>query len=321
MLFISKQIFIKHFLTTQIFHDRPIFEIDMGNCGSNENQISFWYCESCGADVDNHGFVELKHNDVCTMGQTIRDLKSTLNEHIKINSSLVQKRQAVLACSETAERRIIDLEAEITRLNGEINSSDAKIPELMRRLNESEKRNSSLAQKSRSVMLWSDTAQRRIKELEAKITGLNGEINSLNLKLDDSRKQNLSKSKDYVQSGQTIMPWSENTQTTRTPSFREVVLEEETARLKNEIISLNLKLDESRKQNSSNVQPGKTNHSDVTQKRKPCQDTLARQKNEINSLNSKTNEKSNSKINKKPNSKSTERSRSWAIKKGIQKIN
>ena len=287
----------------------------MGNCGSNENQISFWYCDSCGADVDNHGFVEIKHQDFCSINRTIQDLRSKL----AISTIDGQTVQHVLACSETDQNRIIDLEAQITRLNNEMNLRNAKIPELMRRLNESEKQNSSLKQKNQTELTHlTATAQKRIKDLEVKITGLNSEINSLNLKLDKSRKKNQNTSN--VPTRQTIMPWSESTQN-RAPSLREVVLEEEMARLKNEIISLNLKLDESRKQNSSNVQPGKTNYSEGTQKRKPCQDTLTRLKNENNSLNSKTNEKSNSKINKKPKSKSTERSRSWAIKKGIQKIN
>ena len=238
ILFISKQIFAKHFLTAQIFRGEVIFEIDMGNCESNEYQISFWHCESCGADVDDNGFVEIEHRNFCSINQTIQDLRSKLNESRKINSSISQKGKTVLACSETAQRRIQDLEAEITGLNSEINLRNAKIPELMRRLTESEKQNSSLVQKNQTVMLCSDTAQKRIKDLETKITGLNSEINSLNLKLDETRKHS-----SDVQAGKTVMPWSENSQK-RTPSLREVVLEEETTRLKNEIISLNAKINE-----------------------------------------------------------------------------
>ena len=180
MLLISKQIFIKHFLAVQIFHDGVILEINMGNCWSNEYQISFWHCESCGKDVDDHGFVEVEHNHYCSINRTLRDLRSKLKKSRKINSSIVQKGQTVLACSETAQRRIMDLEAEITRLNSEMNLRNAKIPELMRRLNESEKQNSSLKQKNQTELTHlTATAQRRIKDLEVKITGLNIEINSL----------------------------------------------------------------------------------------------------------------------------------------------
>lgn len=220
------QIFAKHFLTAKIFREEVIFEIDMGNCESNEYQISFWHCESCGADVDDNGFVEIEHSNFCSINRTIQDLRSKLNESRKINSSIVQKGQAVQTCSETTQRRIQDLEAEITGLNSEINLRNAKIPELMSRLTESEKQKSS----------QNDTALRRIKDLETKITGLNSEINSLNLKLDETRKHS-----SDVQAGKTVMPWSENSQK-RTPSLREVVLEEETTRLKNEIISLNAKI-------------------------------------------------------------------------------
>ena len=220
------------------------------------------------------------------MDQTIQILKSKLIESRKINSSIVQKGQSVLACSETAQRRIQDLEGEITRLNNEINSRNSKIPELMRRLNESEKQNSSLVQKNQKVMLWSDSVQRKYKDLRAEISVLNSEINSLNVKLEASRKSNQNSSD--VQTEQTITPWSETAQK-RTPSFREVVLEEETARLKNEIILLNSK---------------------ITEK-----------------SNSKIIQRSQSTNTERSKSKQTERSRSWqskrvlAMKKGIHKIN
>ena len=236
MLFISKQIFIKHFLAVQIFHDGVIFEINMGNCGSNENQISFWYCESCGEDVDNHGFVEVKHQDFCSINRMIQDLRS------KLAISVIE-RQTEQGCSETAQRRIIDLEAEITRLNSEINSRNSKIAEHVRT----------------ELTLLNDTAQRRIKDQEAKITSLKTEINKLNLMLDESRKQNSSN----VPTGETIMPSSEGTNT----------------------IGINEK------------------------------------------SNLKIDEKSDSKITQRSKSKSTDRSRSWqskralAIKKGIPKIN
>ena len=160
-------------------------------------------------------------------------------ETIQNLRSIVQNGQTVLACSETAQRRITDLEAEIARLKRKLNSRDESINELMRMIDNSEKQNSSLVQKSQAVMLRFDTAQRRIKDLEAKITGLNSEINSLNFQLEESSKQNSSN----VETGQTTMPWCETAQK-RTPSFREVVLEEETARLKNEIILLNSKITE-----------------------------------------------------------------------------
>ena len=244
MLFISKQIFIKHF--SQIFRDGVIFEIDMGNCESNEYQTSFWECESCGGYVDDSGFVDVEHDHFCSMNRTIEDLRS------KLSISTIEG-QTALACSETAQRRIKDLEAEITGLNSEINSHNGKISELMR-------------------ISWLSES-----DLEAKINELKSEIISLKLKLDESRNKNRNSSN--APTGQTIMPWSESTQN-RTPSFREVVLEEETARLKDEIISLNSKINEM--------------------------------------SNSKINEKPNSKSTER--SRSWKSKRVLAIKEGIQKI-
>ena len=241
MLFISKQIFIKHF--SHIFRDGVIFEIDMGNCESNEYQTSFWECESCGGYVDDSGFVEVEHDHFCSMNRAIKDLRS------KLSISTIEG-QTLLACSETAQRRIKDLEAEITGLNSEITSHNGKISELMR-------------------ISWLSES-----DLEAKINELKSEIISLKLKLDESRKHNSSN----APTGQTIMPWAESTPN-RTPSFREVVLEEETARLKDEIISLNSKI------------------TDMS--------------------NSKINEKSNSKSTER--SRSWKSKRVLAIKKGIHK--
>ena len=63
----------------------------MGNCRSNE------YCERCGEDIDNEGFVRVEHNDFCSMDVRIQNLINELNESRNKNSSIVRKGQTVLA--------------------------------------------------------------------------------------------------------------------------------------------------------------------------------------------------------------------------------
>ena len=177
----------------------------MGNCDSSEYSI----CNSCGKDVDDKGFVQVEHSDFCSMDLTIQDLIKKLNQSRSINSSIVRKGQNVLACSDTAQRRIKLLENKITALNSDINSLTkqlnsakqqnntdlTKLQFLSQKLNDAKIENSSLksqnsslkelVQKDTTAMPvnwrpnWPVAAQKRIQNLEAEIAELRSENTSL----------------------------------------------------------------------------------------------------------------------------------------------
>ena len=143
----------------------------MGNCRSNE------YCERCGENIDNEGFVRVEHIGFCSMDVRIQNLIKELNESRNKNSSLVRNGQTVLAFTDTAQRRIKVLESQSTELKNEIKTLNTKLQGLKQLLNDSEEENHAL------------------KVHKTQTTGLDNEIITLKTQLQNLAKQ-LNESKE-----------------------------------------------------------------------------------------------------------------------------
>ena len=178
----------------------------MGNCRSNE------YCERCGENIDNEGFVRVEHIGFCSMDVRIQNLIKELNESRNKNSSLVRNGQTVLAFTDTAQRRIKVLESQSTELKNEIKTLNTKLQGLKQLLNDSEEENHALkVHKTQTTGLDNEiiTLKTQLQNLAKQLNESKEENHSLKL-LNSSLKQLLSKRKLKIAQQEEVKSWRAN---------------------------------------------------------------------------------------------------------------
>ena len=223
----------------------------MGNCRSNE------YCERCGEDIDNEGFVRVEHNDFCSMDVRIQNLVKELNESRNKNSSIVRKGQTVLACSDMAQRRIKVLETQSTGLKSEIQTLKTQLQGLKQQLNDSKEENRSLKiLKTQTTELDNEiiSLKTQLQNLAQELNESKEENHSLKL-LNSSLKQLLSKRKLKIAQQEEVKSWRANWP--KAAQVRIQNLEAEIVGLKSENTSLKASL------NTNNLYGSSTHNLDA----------------------------------------------------------